>query len=186
MSEMLNRKEIMDSIQANIQDKDMVEHMLAVEAIMRSLAKRLGEDEDEWGFTGLIHDIDVELVEDDPDSHSKLGADIAQDLGASEEMACAILCHNVAHGIPRKTKLDKALFCADALAGIITASALARPDGLTGLAARSVMKHFHVEGFADGVNREQVAECQQIGLELEEFIVLGLIAMKDVASRLEL
>jgi putative nucleotidyltransferase with HDIG domain len=186
MSEMLNKKEILDSIQANIQDKDMVKHMLAVEAIMRSMAKRLGEDEDEWGFTGLVHDIDVELVEDEPSSHSKLGADIARDLGASEEMACAILCHNVAHGIPRKTKLDKALFCADALDGIITASAMARPDGLNGLTARSVVKHFHEKGFADGVNREQVAECQQIGLELEEFIVLGLKAMKGIASRLEL
>lgn len=186
MSEMLNRKEILDSIQANIQDKDMVKHMQAVEAIMRSMAKRLGEDEDEWGLTGLVHDIDVELVEDDPDSHSKLGADIARDLGVTEEMACAILCHNVDHGIPRKTKLDKALFCADALAGIITASAMARPDRLNGLTARSVMKHFHEKGFADGVNREQVAECQQIGLELEEFIVLGLVAMKDVASKLEL
>ena len=186
MSEMLNRKEILDSIYANIQDKDMVKHMLAVEAIMRSMAKRLGEDEDEWGLTGLIHDIDVELVEDDPDSRSKLGSDIARDLGASEEMTGAILCHNVAHGIPRKTKLDKALFCADALAEIITASARARPDRLNGLAARSVVKHFHEKGFADSVNREQVAECQQIGLEMEEFIVLGLVAMKGIASRLEL
>jgi len=159
---------------------------LATEAIMRALAKKLGEDEDEWGFTGLLHDIDVELVGDDASSHSKLGADIAQDLGASEKMAHAILCHNEVHGIPRETKLEKALFCADPLSGLITAAALVRPDKLSGLTTKSVLKRFQEEGFATEVNREQIAQCRQIGLELEEFVTLGLKAMKGISSELEL
>jgi putative nucleotidyltransferase with HDIG domain len=184
MTSRLNRDEILDSIHGNVQDKNMIRHMLATEAIMRALAKKLGEDEGEWGITGLMHDIDIELVEGDMSSHSKLGADIAQELGASETMVHAILCHNEAHGIPRETKLDKALFCADPLSGLITAAALVRPDKLSGLTTKSVMKRFREKSFAAGVNREQVAQCQEIGLDLEDFIGLGIEAMKGIASEL--
>jgi putative nucleotidyltransferase with HDIG domain len=179
-----NREEILDSIHGNVQDKNMIRHMLATEAIMQALAKKLGEDEKEWGITGLIHDIDIELVEGDMSSHSKLGADIAKELGATETMVHAILCHNEAHGVPRETKLDKALFCADPLSGLITAAALVRPDKLSGLTTKSVMKRFREKSFAAGVNREQVAQCQEIGLELEEFISLGIEAMQGIASEL--
>jgi len=182
----LNREEILDSIYGNVQDKNMIKHMLATEAIMRALARKLGEDENEWGTTGLIHDIDMELVEGDMSSHSRLGADIAKELGASETMTHAILCHNAAHGVPRETKLDKALFCADPLSGLITAAALVRPDKLGGLTTKSVMKRFREKSFAAGVNREQVAQCREIGLELEEFISLGIEAMKGIASELGL
>ena len=182
----LNRYEALDSIRANVQDKNTVKHMLATEAIMRALARKLGEDEDEWGCTGLLHDVDVELVKDDVNSHSKLGADIAIELGASEAMAHAILCHNEAHGVPRETKLDKALFCADPLSGLITAAALVRSDKLKGLTAKSVLKRFKEKRFAAGVSRKQIAVCQELGLELEEFATLGLEAMKDIASQLEL
>jgi len=181
-----NREEILDSIHGNVQDKNLIRHMLVTEAIMRALAKRLGEDEEEWGITGLIHDIDMELVEGDMSSHSKLGADIARELGANETMVHAILCHNEAHGVPQETKLDKALFCADSLSGLITAAALVRPDKLSGLTTKSVMKRFREKSFAAGVNREQVAQCQEIGLELEEFIGLGIEAMKGTASELQL
>ncbi len=186
MKSRLDREEILDSIHANVQDKNMIKHMLATEAIMHALARSLGEDEEEWGITGLLHDIDVELVEGDMSSHSRLGADIAQELGANETMARAILCHNEAHGVPRETKLDKALFCADPLSGLITAAALVHPDKLGGLTTKSVMKRFREKSFAAGVNREQVAQCQEIGLELEEFIGLGIKAMKEIALELEL
>jgi putative nucleotidyltransferase with HDIG domain len=186
MSSRPNRDEILGSIHGNVQDKNMIKHMLATEAIMRALARKLGEDEHEWGITGLIHDIDMELVEGDMSSHSRLGADIAKELGATETMAHAILCHNEAHGVPRETKLDKALFCADPLSGLITAAALVRPDKLSGLTTKSVMKRFREKSFAAGVNREQVAQCQEIGLELEEFISLGIEAMKGIAPQLEL
>jgi len=186
MTQQLNRDEILDSIHGNVQEKNTIKHMLATEVIMRALARKLGEDEEEWGITGLIHDIDMELVEGDMSSHSRLSADIAQELGAGKTMVHAVLSHNEAHGVPRETKLDKALFCADPLSGLITAAALVRPDKLSGLTTKSVMKRFREKSFAAGVNREQVAQCQEIGLELEEFISLGIEAMQGIAPELEL
>ena len=181
------RKEVLDSINENVENKNLVKHMLATEAILRALARRFGEDEEEWGFTGLLHDIDVELAGGDMSSHSKLGADLAKELGASEAMAHAILCHNEAHGIPRETRLDKALFCVDPLTGLITAAALVRPDKkLAGLGAKSVIKRFKEKSFAAGANREQISLCSEIGLELGEFIELGLTAMQEISSDLGL
>jgi len=186
MTSKLNRDAILDSIHGNVQDRNMIRHMLATEAIMRALARKLGEDEEEWGITGLIHDIDVELVEGDMSSHGKLGSDLARELGADGTMAHAVLCHNEAHGVARETKLDKALFCADPLSGLITAAALVRPDKLSGLTSKSVMKRFREKSFAAGVDRGQVAQCQEIGLELEEFMSLGIEAMRGIASELGL
>ncbi|MFQ6122456.1 MAG: HD domain-containing protein [Dehalococcoidales bacterium] len=183
----MDREEVIDSIKANVENENLVKHMLATEAIMRALARRFGENEQEWGLTGLLHDIDVELTEGDMDSHSKLGADLARELGASEIMSHAILCHNERHGVPCETKLDKALFCADPLTGLIIAAALVRPDKkLAGLEANSVKKKFKEKGFAAGANREQIALCSEIGLELDEFIELGLEAMKGIADDLGL
>jgi putative nucleotidyltransferase with HDIG domain len=183
----VTREEALDSIKANIENKNTIKHMLATEAIMRALAKRFGEDEEEWGLTGLVHDIDMELTEGDMSTHSKLGADLARELGASEAMAHAVLCHNQAHGIPPETRLDKALFCADPLTGLIVAAALVRPDKrLAGLEANSVMKRFREKSFAAGANREQIAQCAELGLELDEFIELGLVAMKGIAPSLGL
>ena len=183
----MTRKEALDSIKANVENENLVRHMLATEAIMRALAKRLGEDEEEWGLTGLLHDIDMELTEGDMKSHSKLGADLVKELGASEAMAHAILCHNPAHGVPLETKLDKALFCVDPLTGLITTAALVRPDKrLAGLEARSVIKKFKEKSFAAGVSRQQISLCSEIGLELGEFIELGLVAMQGIAADLGL
>ena len=180
----MNREEAFDSVKVNVENSNLVKHMLATEAIMRALARRLGEDEEEWG---LLHDIDVELTEGDMNSHSTLGADLVRELGASEAMAHAILCHNATHGIPTETKLDKALFCADPLTGLITAAALVRPDKeLAGVEAGSVKKRFKEKSFAAGANREQIARCSELELELDEFIEMGLAAMQKIAAHLGL
>jgi len=183
----MTRDEALASVKANVENENLIKHMLATEAIMRALAQRLEEDKKEWGLTGLLHDIDVELTEGDMSSHSKLGADLTRELGGTEAMARAILCHNEAHGIPRETELDKALFCADPLTGLITAAALVRPDkALADLEAKSVRKRFKEKGFAAGANREQIAQCSELGLELDEFIELGLAAMQEIAPDLGL
>jgi predicted hydrolase (HD superfamily) len=134
-----------------------------------------------------LHDIDVELTEHEPQSHSRLGADLAREMGASEAMCYAILCHNEAHDVPCETLLGKALFCADPLTGLITAAALVRSDkSLAGLTSESLMKRFREKRFAAGASREGITSCQQIGLSLEEFVSLGLNAMKGIASDLGL
>ncbi len=183
----MTREEALDSVKANVENENSVKHMLATETIMEALARRLGEDEDEWGLTGLLHDIDMELTEGDMSSHSKLGADLASEMGASEAVAHAILCHNEAHGIPLETRLDKSLFCADPLTGLITAAALVRPDKkLASVEAKSVKKRFKEKSFAAGASREQIARCNELGLELDEFIELGLKAMQGIAAELGL
>jgi len=161
--------------------------MLATEAIMRSLARRMDGDEEEWGLAGLLHDIDVELTEGDMSSHSKLGADLARDMGASEAIANAILCHNETHGVLPETPMEKALFCSDPLTGLITAAVLVRPDKkIDNLEAKSVRKRFKEKSFAAGAKREQIARCADIDLELDEFIAIGLEAMKGIAPQLGL
>jgi predicted hydrolase (HD superfamily) len=161
--------------------------MLATEAIMRALARRFNENEDEWGLAGLLHDIDVELVNNDMKLHSRLASQLAKNMGVSDAVAHAILTHNEAHGEPLKTTMDKALFCADPLTGLITAGALVRPDKkLASVEAKSIKKRFKEKSFAAGANREQMAKCSDIGLELDAFIELGLEAMKGVAESLGL
>jgi putative nucleotidyltransferase with HDIG domain len=183
----MTREEALDSVKANVENENSVKHMLATESIMRALAQRLGEDEEEWGLTGLLHDIDMELTEGDMNSHSKLGADLVREMGVSETVAHAVLAHNETHGIPRETKLDKALFCADPLTGLITAAALVRPDKkLASVEVKSVRKRFKEKSFAAGASRENIATCSELGLELDEFLELSLKAMQGIAGDLGL
>ena len=183
----MDRREALDSVRANVESENLIKHMLATEAVMRALAGRLNGNVEEWGLTGLLHDIDMELTEGDMSSHSRLGSDLVREMGASEATAHAILCHNEAHGVPLKTMLDRALFCADPLTGLIIAAALVRPDRkLAGVEARSVRKRFSEKSFAAGVNREQITTCRELGLELDEFVELGLKAMQGIATKLGL
>lgn len=183
----MTREEALDSVKENVENENLVKHMLATEAIMKALAKRLGEDEEEWALAGLLHDIDVELTEGDMNSHGKLGADLAREMGASESIVGAILAHNEMLGVPRETMIEKALFCADPLTGLITAAALVRPDKKLGsVEVKSVRKRFKEKSFAAGASRENIASCSEIGLELDDFLELGLKAMQGIAGDLGL
>jgi putative nucleotidyltransferase with HDIG domain len=183
----MDREAALKAVRDNVKNENLVKHMLATEAIMRALARRFNENEDEWGLAGLLHDIDVEVTNADMAVHSKCGADMAKQLGANETVCHAILVHNEAHGIACVALMDKALFCADPLTGLITAGALVRPDKkLASVEVKSIRKRFKEKSFAAGANREQIAKCSDIGLELDAFIELGLEAMKGVAGELGL
>jgi putative nucleotidyltransferase with HDIG domain len=183
----MDRQQALEAIRKNVKNENLIKHMLATEAIMRALATRFGEDKEAWGLAGLLHDIDVELTGGDMSQHSQLGADLARNLGAGEAIAKAILCHNEAHGVIPATSLEKALFCADPLTGLITAAVLVRPDKkIASLEANSVRKRFKEKSFAAGANRGNIAKCSEIGLELEDFIALGVDAMKTIAQELGL
>ncbi len=183
----MTQEEAIKAIQTNVKNQNLFKHMLATEAIMRALARRFGEDEEAWGMAGLLHDIDVELCEGDMSRHSKVGADMVAGMGLSAEIAHAIMAHNAAHGVPLESKMDKALFCADPLTGLITAGALVRPDKkLSGVEAKSIRKRFKEKSFAAGASREQIASCSSLGLELDEFIALGLEAMQGISDELGL
>lgn len=186
MSTRMSRKEVLDSVQSNIQNEDRIRQILFTEAIMRALAKRLGEDVKEWGITGLLHDIDVELVEDDPSSHGRLGADIARELGANETMTHAILCHNAANGIPQETELDKSLCCAISLSKLLISAISNHPDELLRLTVKSVMDSSKEVVTDSTAKDEQIAICNKLGLEKEEFIALGIEAVKGISLELKI
>ena len=181
----MNREDALKAIRENVKNENLIKHMIATEAIMRTLAQRFGENEDEWALAGLLHDIDVELTNSDLKIHSKPAAEMAKKLGATDAACHAILTHNEAHGIACESKMDKALFCADPLTGLITAGALVRPEKkLAFVEAKSIRKRFKEKSFAAGANREQIAKCADIGLNLDTFIEIGLKAMQGVAGEL--
>jgi putative nucleotidyltransferase with HDIG domain len=183
----MNRDEAYRAVTENGKNQNLVRHMLATEAIMRALARKLGEDEAEWGLAGLLHDIDIEILGGDMTDHSKLSAEMARKLGTSEQVAQAILCHNEAHGVACESLMDKALYCADPLTGLITAGALIRPEKkLAAVEAKSIRKRFKEKSFAAGASREQIAACCAIGMTLEDFIALGLEAMQGISGELGL
>ncbi len=183
----MDREDALKAIRNSVKNENLVKHMLATEAIMGSFAKHFGENEDEWGLAGLLHDIDIEVTEGDMNIHSRRSAEMAKQLGVSDAVAHAILCHNEAHGTPFDTMMDKALFCADPLTGLITAGALVRPDKkLASIEVESIRKRFNEKSFAAGANREQIASCSSLGLELDEFIEIGLKAMQEIAAELGL
>ncbi len=183
----MTREEALAAVQERVKNANLIKHMLASEAILGALARRLGGDPQEWALAGLLHDIDVELTGGDMARHSKEGAELLRGMGISPDIVQAVLSHNEAHGVPQESLMDKALFCADPLTGLIVAVALVRPDRMAGLTAASVLKRFKEKRFAAGANREHMALCQEwLGLGLEEFVSLGVEAMRGIAADLGL
>jgi putative nucleotidyltransferase with HDIG domain len=183
----LTRDEALDLIKQNIKTKNLIKHVLAVEAVMRRLARYFGEDEDSWALAGLLHDIDYEETKDNPQVHSIKGADMIKELGLDDEIVEAVRAHNEVHGLPRETRIAKALYCADPLTGLIVASALISPEKkLEGIDTQFVVNRFGEKAFARGANRETIMACSDLGLEVEEFIGLGLEGMKEIHKDLGL
>lgn len=184
----MTRDEALKAIRENVKNENLLKHMMATEAIMRALARHFGEDEEVWAMAGLLHDIDVELTRGDATTHSRLGAEMVKKLGVSDEICHAVLCHNDAHGEPFNNRMDKAIYCVDPLTGLITAVALVYPDKkLKNVEPKSVEKRFRQLKFAAGARRETIAACKELlGLELEEFIKIGLEAMQGISDDLGL
>jgi len=181
----LNRESLKVFLE-RVSDDKLVKHMLAVEAIMRGLAKRLGEDEDLWGITGLLHDIDYEETKDNPSRHGLVSAEILRE-HLPEEAIRAIMAHNERTGIEAKTKLDIGLRAADALSGLIVACALVMPNKkIEEVKLSTLKKKFKSKDFARGVDREKIKLCEKIGLELDEFLEIGLKSMKSISDSLGL
>ncbi len=172
----------------NVKNTNLRKHILAVEAVMRRLAVRLGEDEEKWGLAGLLHDIDYETTKDSPDRHSMVGAEMLEEAGLDLEIVEAVRAHNDHHGLPRETLMAKALHAADPLTGLIVAGALVNPaKKLSAIDTRFITNRFGEKAFARGARREpMLAAKAELGLELEEFVGLGLEAMQGIADELGL
>ena len=174
-------------VKQNLSNKNLVKHVLAVEAVMRELAGYFGEDKDRWGMAGLLHDIDYEKTKGDPAKHSLESADMVAEMGFDSEIVDAVRAHNEYHGLPRTTKMSKALYSCDPLTGLVVAAALISPERkLSAIDTEFVMKRFGEKAFARGANRDIIRSCSELGLELDQFIGMGLAAMQSIAGDLGL
>lgn len=184
---MLNRDEAFALLEENLANVNLLRHCLATEAVMRGLARRLGEDQDLWGTAGLLHDVDYESTVDDPANHGLAGADMLE--GRLPEAALhSIRSHNAEHtGVERESDLDWLLSAGESVTGLIVATALVYPDRkLASVKPRSVLKRMNVSGFARSVSRERIRDCDRAGLELAEFVSIALDSMKSIAPTLGL
>src|ERR1700731_3445038 len=152
----MNRADAYDLVLAYTKNRALVRHCLAVEAAMRAYARKLGEDEEKWGVVGLLHDFDYERWPDPP-NHPLKGAAILAERGYPQDVIYAIKSHaDYLPDCPRVRLIEKALYACDELAGLITATALLRPGGVTDLKAASVKKKMKAKGFARNVRREDI------------------------------
>jgi putative nucleotidyltransferase with HDIG domain len=164
----------------------LLRHALAVEASTRFYARHLGEDEELWGATALLHDFDYE-IHPTLEKHPQDGAPILREEGYPEELIEAVLSHAEHLGLPRDTPLKKTLFACDELSGFVHACGLVRPTGLEGLEPKSVKKKLKQPSFAAGVHRDEVyAGAELLGLDLDEHIANVVAALQPIAPQLGL
>ena len=184
---MLSREEALNLLNRYVSSRNLILHMVAVEAIMRGLAEKLGENVDEWGLVGLLHDIDFEITKTDPSRHTLEAEKILNGL-LPENLIQSIKSHNHEYTsvLPEKP-IDYALIAADAASGLIVACALVMPSKkLEEVKPKTLLKKFRQKDFARKVNRERIMMCERLGMSLEEFLEVSLESMKRVAGELGL
>ncbi len=183
----MERDEAAARLKSEITNVNLFKHCLAVEAVMRALARRFGEDEEAWAMAGLLHDIDLGRVKDDLDRHSLVSADMVKEMGFDDEIIEAVRAHNERHGFPRDTRMAKALYACDPLTGLIVAGALIHPSKkLASIDTRFILNRYREKSFARGANRQVIESCSELGLGLDEFVSIGLRAMQGIAADLGL
>jgi putative nucleotidyltransferase with HDIG domain len=183
----MDRSEALTLVREYIKNENLVRHMLAVEAAMRFYAEIYGEDVDTWGLVGLLHDFDWE-IHPTLDQHPQAGAPILRARGVDEAIVRAILSHADHTGVPRVSRMEKALLACDEITGLITAVALVRPSrSLLDLEVGSVKKKWKDRAFAAGANREEIAHAtEDFGVELWEHVGNVIKAMRRIAPELGL
>ena len=161
-------------------------HMLAVEVAMRAYARRFGEDEEKWGVTGLLHDMDYEK-HPTPDEHPMVGVAELERRGYPDDVLHAIKGHADYLEVPRDTTMSKTLYAVDELSGFIVACALVRPEGLENMKAKSVRKKMKQKSFAAAVNREDIVRgAEELGVDLNEHIEFVAGALREHSGELGL
>ena len=182
---MISRDRALELLREHVKTQNLVKHSLAVEAVMRALARRLGEDEELWGIAGLLHDLDYDYTKNKPEEHGLRTMELLEGEDVPEEVKNAILAH--CGKKERETLIEKAIYAADPVTGFIIAAVLVRPDKkIEGLKLKSLKKRFKEKAFARGASRDQMKSCEEFGLNLEEFLQLSLDAMKGIADKLGL
>jgi putative nucleotidyltransferase with HDIG domain len=156
-----------------------------VEGVMRALARQFGEDEDRWALAGLFHDLDQDQTGEDSARHAHLAAEWLREAGVEEPVVNAVLAH--AYEQYRTDLMSKAVVHADAIAGLLVAAALVRPERSAGMKVSSVKKKLKSKAFAPGVNRDEVYGAEEsLGLPLDQFIAVAITGIQQVAPEIDL
>jgi len=176
---LLPRQQAVDLLHQHIKNDRMIFHSLASEAVMRAMARRLGRDEEKWGLAGLLHDLDVEIIHADPYVHGLETARMLAELGVDDDIIEAIKLHNeMAANQPRTTEFHHALAAGETITGLILATSLVYPDKkISSVKPKSVVKRMKEKAFAASVKRENILECEMIGIPMDDFAALSIEAM---------
>ncbi|HJV04181.1 MAG TPA: HDIG domain-containing protein [Actinomycetota bacterium] len=181
----MERERALALVREKAEKETTVRHLISVEGVMRRLARRFGEDEDLWALTGLFHDVDQDQTHDDEERHAKLAAEWLRDSGVDERVINGVLAH--AHERYRTDRMSRAIVHADAVAGLLVAAALVRPEKATGMKVSSVKKKLKDKAFAPGVNREEITGVEEsLGLPVDEFLAVSIEGLQLVAPEIEL
>ncbi|WP_028574683.1 HDIG domain-containing metalloprotein [Desulfonatronovibrio hydrogenovorans] len=182
---MISRDQALEMLKQNLKEENLVRHSLSTEAVLKNLARELGRDEEVWGLTGLLHDLDYSLTADNPSQHGiESSAMLTGQL--PEEALQAIKVHAAEmnrSGHP-ESELDFGLRCGETVTGLIMAAGLVRPNGLDGMKPKSLKKKIKDKAFAASVNREIIQEHEKLGLDLTSFLALSIAAMQSISREI--
>lgn len=182
---MISREKAYELVKENIKQKNLIKHVLAVESVMKALARKLNQDEEKWGLSGLLHDLDYEETKNDFENHGKRTVEMLSEYNVPDDIKNAILAH--CEKKERETLMEKAIYAADPVTGFIVAAVLIRKGTtLEDLDLDFLLNRFKEKSFARGASREQMESCKDFGMTLEDFLVLSLNAMRDISEELEL
>ena len=181
------RAEALQLLKEYNHDDSLIKHALAVEGVMRYIARKLGEDEKKWGIIGLVHDLDYERY---PQEHCQKSREILQEKGWPEDYIRAVVSHGwgICSEVKPETNLEKTLFAIDELTGLVVTTALVRPSkSVMDVEVKSVKKKWKDKRFAAGVNRDIILQgAEMLGVELSELIADTIRGMQEVAAEIGL
>ncbi len=177
------RSEAFELLTTYNQSESLIKHALAVESVMRYMARKRGEDEEKWGVIGLIHDLDYEQY---PDQHCTKTEEILRENGWPEEYIRAVVSHGygICSDVKPETELEKVLYAIDELTGLVVTSALVRPTkSVLDMKAKSVKKKWKDKRFAAGVDRSIIENgAAMLGVEIADLITDTIMGMREVAD----
>lgn len=185
----MTRQEALALVQKHVKNQNSVKHMLATESIMKALARHFKQNENTWALAGLLHDMDMEMIDwkAEPEKQGAVAAEMLEQMGVDKIITNAIRAHNEATGKTRDSLIEKSIYAADCLTGLIVASTLVLPSKkMNDLTLENVLNRFKEKSFAKGARREAIASCSEINLTLEQFAKIGLEAMQSIAVDLGL
>lgn len=179
---MIDREQALKLLEQSGTTKQLMQHALASEAVMKATAERLGHDGQLWGLCGLLHDLDYPQTGSTPEQHGLTGARQLEGL-LPQEALLAIKAHNgECNGTPIEGVFSHALRCCESVTGLVITAALVRPTGFEGMQASSLKKKMKDKAFAASVSRECIRECEKLDLSLDEFLTLSIAALTPHAE----